>query len=97
MSVPRFADVIVPRHLHRIFTYGIPDTLRRSVHIGSLVQVPLGASTVPGVVVAFPAEPPKFFAQARTTPLHLRDILASEETAAAGITPDLLDLSRNVA
>ena len=94
MSVPepRFADVIVPRHLHRTFTYSVPATLRASVKTGSLVQVPLGASTVTGVVVALPPAPPS-----GTAPFRLRDILAPADESAGTLAPDLLELSRQVA
>jgi primosomal protein N' (replication factor Y) len=94
MSVPepRVADIIVPRHLHRIFTYSVPPPLRAQIRIGSLARVPLGASTVTGVVVALPPEPPS-----RATPFRIRDILDLADNSAAAIAPDLLELSRRVA
>jgi len=94
---PSFADVIVPRHLHRTFTYGIPESLRSQIRIGSLVRVPLGPSTVPGVVVTILSESPSLPATTRATPIRLRDIFAVvNEPVDAVISPDLLDLTRRV-
>jgi primosomal protein N' (replication factor Y) len=93
-----FADVIVPRHLRRTFTYGIPASLRPTIRVGSLVRVPLGGSTVAGVVVALSPEPPRLPAKSRAAPLRLRDLLAVADTSAgAAVPPDVLELSRHVA
>ena len=94
---PSFADVIVPRHLHRTFTYGIPASLRSQIRLGSLVRVPLGPSTVPGVVVTMSSEGPPLPATTRATLIRVRDILAVvNEPADAVISPDILDLTRQV-
>jgi primosomal protein N' (replication factor Y) (superfamily II helicase) len=94
---PSFADVIVPRHLRRTFTYSIPASLRSQIYIGSLVRVPLGPSTVPGIVVRILSEGPSLPSTTRTTPIRLRDILAVvNEPADAAIPPDILELSRQV-
>ena len=95
---PSFADVIVPRHLHRTFTYNIPASLQSQIHIGSLVRVPLGPSTVPGIVVAMSSEGPSLPVTTRATPIRLRDILAVvSEPGDTTISTDLLDLTRKVA
>lgn len=92
------ADVIVPRHLHRTFTYSIPESLRLKVRVGSLVRVPLGPSIVPGVVVAVSSERPLLPVKTRATPIRMRDILAvADESADATIPPDVLELTRQVA
>ena len=94
---PSFADVIVPRHLHRTFTYSIPESLRSQIRIGSLVRVPLGPSTVPGIVVTISSEGPPLPATTRATPIRVRDILAVvNEPADAAILPDILELTRQV-
>ncbi|MBI5776853.1 MAG: hypothetical protein HY444_05630, partial [Nitrospirae bacterium] len=94
---PSFADVIVPRHLHRTFTYSIPASLRSHIRIGSLVRVPLGPSTVPGVVVTISPEGPPLPATTRATPIRVRDILAVvNEPADAASLPDVLELTRQV-
>ncbi len=93
-----FADVIVPRHLHRTFTYGIPAPLRSRIRVGSLVRVPLGPSTVPGVVVALSSAPLRLPVHAHAAPVRVRDLLAvADESAEATVPPDVLELSRQVA
>ncbi len=47
-----FADVILPRRLHRPFTYLIPDNLRGKVDIGQSVIVPFGTREIQGLVTA---------------------------------------------
>jgi primosomal protein N' (replication factor Y) len=93
-----FADVIVPRHLHRAFTYGIPESLRSHIRIGSLVRVPLGPSTVSGVVVTVSSEGPSLPTTPRAASIRVRDILAiADESGDATVPPDILDLTRQVA
>jgi len=92
-----FADVIVPRHLHRAFTYGIPAPLRPAIRVGSLVRVPLGPSTVTGVVVTVSSKGPPLPVTARAAPIGIRDILAvADESGDGTIPPDILDLTRQV-
>ena len=51
-SLPAFADVVVPRRLANAFTYVIPDQLRGRLYVGSRVRVPLGPTTVQGLIVS---------------------------------------------
>ncbi len=96
-DVPLHADVIVPRHLHRTFTYRIPDALRARVGVGSLVRVPLGPSTVSGVVVTVSSAGPALSTPPRATPIRIRDILAvADESGDGTIPPDILELTRLV-
>ncbi|HYM36908.1 MAG TPA: primosomal protein N' [Nitrospiraceae bacterium] len=93
-----FADIIVPRHLHRTFTYGVPAALQSRIRIGSLVRVPLGPSTVSGVVIALSSVQPQFPVGVRAAPIRMRDILAvADEPENATVSPDVLELSRQVA
>lgn len=94
---PAFADVLVPRHLRRAFTYRVPAPLRRQLMVGSRVLVPFGPSTVQGVVIALAATPPpSFFKPAALG--GLKEILALADEQEAGVAaPDLLDLTRLVA
>lgn len=88
-SLPAFADVLLPRRLDRPFTYAVPPALRNSLHVGSRVLVPLGAGTSDGVIVAFPAEPP------RESP-RLREIIKPVGGRAEDLPPELLELTRLV-
>ncbi len=96
-DAPLHADVIVPRHLHRTFTYRIPDTLRSRVEVGSLVRVPLGPSTVSGVVVTVSSASLPLSGPPRATPIRIRDILAVADESGDGTIPeDILQLTRLV-
>lgn len=92
-----FADVLVPRHLRRAFTYRVPVPLRRQLTVGSLVLVPFGPSTVQGVVIALGAAPSaSFFKPAAAG--RVKDILALADGQETGVAaPDLLELTRLVA
>ena len=100
-TVPAYADVVVPRHLHRSFTYAIPPVLQGRVRIGTRVLVPFGKTTLQGVVITLSAMPPELpHARRRAggpAPLQVKSILA---LAAADegdpLTPDVLELTRQV-
>lgn len=47
-----YADVVLPRRLHRPFTYVIPPALRGQVAIGQSVIVPFGSQDLHGLVTA---------------------------------------------
>lgn len=92
-----FADVIVPRHLFRTFTYAVPEPFRERVRPGSLVRVPLGRSTVPGVIVALSAQAPTGSPSPPASTIRVRDILAVAEASEDGTIPsEILELTRQV-
>nr|MBI3614402.1 hypothetical protein [Nitrospirota bacterium] len=94
---PAFADVLVPRHLRRAFTYRVPAPLRRQLAVGSRVLVPFGPSTIQGVVIALAATPPPSFSKPAAV-ARLKEIIALADDAEASVAPpDLLELSRLVA
>lgn len=49
---PAYVDVILPRRLHRPFTYMIPPDLKGRVVIGRSVVVPFGSQDLQGLVIA---------------------------------------------
>ena len=56
-TVPRqmqalYADVIVPRHIAKAFTYLVPPTLAQTLAIGHRVLVPFGRMVLEGVVIS---------------------------------------------
>lgn len=94
---PACADVIVPRHLNRSFTYIIPPSLHNRVKIGSRVLVPFGHSTLQGVVVALSVKPAARSRPSGRPKLPLRPITALlDEAAESDLSPDLLELTRLV-
>src|SRR6266403_2388075 len=51
-SAPQYAQVAIPVHLNKLFTYRLPPSIQRVAQIGSRVMVQLGAKPVTGYVVA---------------------------------------------
>src|SRR5215216_6109844 len=101
-SHPTFADVILPRHLRRTFTYRVPPHLQATVHVGAHVRVPFGKTKLDGVVVAIGDEPGAGLRRAPSDRVpdlsRLRDVDSVCDGAAGSTIPsDLLILSRLVA
>jgi len=55
---PLYADVIVPRHIAKTFTYLIPTALAQTLEIGQRVVVPFGRTMLEGAVVSLSDHPP---------------------------------------
>ena len=51
-SLPQFAQVAVPVHLRKLFTYRLPSLMQRNARVGSRVMVQLGTKTTAGYIVA---------------------------------------------
>jgi len=51
--LPGLADVVLPRHLYRVFTYLVPTELQIRIRLGSRVLVPFGQTVLQGMVVGF--------------------------------------------
>ena len=51
-STPQFAQVAVPVHLQKLFTYKLPPLMQRSARVGSRVMVQLGTKSTPAYIVA---------------------------------------------
>lgn len=95
-SQAAYAEVIVPRHLYRSFTYRIPSWLTGRVQVGNWVRVPLGPSAVQGLVVALSSQPPALGA-GQPGQARLREIAELlDESPESGLEPDLLVLTRLV-
>ena len=56
---PVFAEVIVPRHLAKTFTYLVPPSLVSGIGVGQRVVVPFGRTTLDGAVVGLTRELPQ--------------------------------------
>ena len=98
---PACAEVIVPRHLNRSFTYLIPIRLQGRIQVGSQVRVPFGSSTLQGVVVSLSSQLPKADAPGHQAgdpaKRRLREILSLlDKTPDAALPPQLLQLTRLV-
>jgi primosomal protein N' (replication factor Y) len=88
-----YADVIVPRHIAKAFTYLVPPTLARTIAIGRRVLVPFGRMKLEGVVISLSTH-----LATEITSASLREIrsLAHEGTAST-LPPALFELSRKIA
>ncbi|WP_447978932.1 replication restart helicase PriA [Candidatus Nitrospira bockiana] len=93
---PRYADVVLPRHLYRVFTYRIPEPLRPHIAIGSVVVVPFGRTTLRGTVVATEDTPP--LPEGPRHAIRFRDIAAVDPAGGDDrLSGSLLALTRAVA
>lgn len=91
--MPRYAEVVVPRHLRRSFTYSIPDHLAHTLSVGDAVIVPFGSVTVRGMVVAIRATHTHV-----SSPHKLRRVLSvCRERAPSSVERRLLKLARWIA
>ena len=48
---PHYAQVAVPVHLRKLFTYRLPPSMQTAARVGSRVMVQLGAKPTPGYIV----------------------------------------------
>jgi len=51
-SAAQFAQIAVPVHLRKLFTYRLPPSMQHSARIGSRVMVQLGTKSMSGYIVA---------------------------------------------
>lgn len=88
-----FADVLVPRHITKTFTYLVPTSITQRLQTGSLVKVPFGRSVLEGVVVSINSH-----LAPGLTSTSLKTILALVENEhSSTISPTLLELSHKIA
>ena len=88
-----FADVLIPRHITKTFTYLIPASITQGLQTGSLVKVPFGRSVLEGVVVSINSHlAPEMMSTSLKTILAL-----VENEHSSTISPTLLKLSHKIA
>lgn len=88
-----YADVIIPRHIAKSFTYIVPPTLAKTIRIGSRVLVPFGHVRLEGAVVSLATELPS---EARVASLKEISSLVPDGHHPF-LSPQLLQLSRDIA
>jgi primosomal protein N' (replication factor Y) len=88
-----YADVIVPRHISKSFTYLVPPTLAQQIGVGSRVLVPFGRVMLEGAVVALANELP---AEIHAASLKAISSLVQDDQGPL-LSPELLELSRKIA
>lgn len=88
-----YADVIVPRHIAKAFTYLVPAALVQALEIGRRVLVPFGRGMLEGAVISLSAHPPTGMKAA-----YLKEIRAlADGEGDAEIPPALFELTRKIA
>lgn len=92
-SEPLYADVIVPRHIAKAFTYLVPTAFTQTLAIGQAVHVPFGRTMLEGVVIALSNRPPSGIRAA-----SLKEIRSlANGSGTVELSPVLFELSRKVA
>lgn len=88
-----FADVIVPRHIAKAFTYLVPSFLVNRVAVGQCVTVPFGRTMLQGAVVGLTRALPSGLSVSRLKPIAS----LVEGNHLSGIAPEMFVLSKRVA
>ena len=87
------ADVIVPRHIAKAFTYLVPPSMVHSIRIGSRVRVPFGRAILEGVVISLSPHPGTEMKVA-----SLKTVLSLIQNGSdSRLSPALLELSHKIA
>ena len=92
-SPPGYVDVVLPRRLHRSFTYAVPAELRGRIAVGQAVVVPFGSQDLQGVVIALHHRLPPGAPAGGLKPLRSGAVASSLDL----LTPAQIELSRWVA
>lgn len=88
-----YADVIVPRHIAKAFTYLVPSTLVQTIAIGHRVLVPFGRTVLEGIVISLSN---RLAPEIKSASLREIRSLAHDKQASP-LLPALFELSRKVA
>ncbi|MGC4099403.1 MAG: primosomal protein N' [Nitrospira sp.] len=93
MDTTLYADVIVPRHIAKAFTYLVPYPLAQTIAIGHCVLVPFGSTVLEGVVISLSNHPAN-----EIQSVSFREILGLAHGGHASTLPaGLFELSRKIA
>ena len=88
-----YADVIVPRHIEKAFTYRVPPSLAQAIAIGHHVLVPFGRMVLRGVVISL-----SHHLATETKSASLREIRSlAHDGETSKLSPTLFELSRKIA
>jgi primosomal protein N' (replication factor Y) (superfamily II helicase) len=87
-----FAEVIVPRHIAKSFTYRIPSSMLEVIAVGQRVFVPFGRVELEGVVISLNHHLP--FGIPATS---IKEIRAMVTNAEGQLPPGLFELSHKIA
>jgi primosomal protein N' (replication factor Y) len=91
--VPHYAQVAVPVHLDKTFTYRLPPPIQRAARVGSRVMVQLGTKPVTGYIVALL---PRLRSGTSLIESEIKDVQELLDVDPP-LTPDVLEVTRWVA
>src|SRR5437763_11008684 len=89
-STPQFAQIAVPVHLRKLFTYKLPSSMQAATRVGSRVMVQLGAKPTVGYVVALL---PKLRTGTSLVESELKEIQELLDVDPP-LTPEVLEITR---
>jgi primosomal protein N' (replication factor Y) (superfamily II helicase) len=92
-SIPKFAQVALPVHLRKLFTYRLPLSMQPAAQVGSRVVVRLGNKPMTGYIVALLT---KLRAGTSLVESELKPIEELLDVQAS-LTPDVVELTRWIA
>jgi primosomal protein N' (replication factor Y) (superfamily II helicase) len=88
-----FADVIIPRHIAKAFTYLVPPALTPLIGVGGRVLVPFGRVILEGVVISLSNRLPINMKAASIKEIHALPHVGQD----CILSPALFELSRKIA
>ena len=89
-NAPQFAQVAVPVHLRKLFTYKLPSSMQAATRVGSRVMVQFGAKPTVGYVVALL---PKLRTGTSLVESELKEIQELLDVDPP-LTPEVLEITR---
>jgi len=92
-SAPKFAQVALPVHLRKLFTYRLPQSMQAAARVGSRIVVRLGNKPLTGYIVALL---PRLRAGTSLIESELKEVEELLDVEAS-LTPEVVELTRWVA
>jgi primosomal protein N' (replication factor Y) len=92
-SFSQYAQVAVPVHLNKTFTYRLPSAMQRAARVGSRVMIQLGAKPTTGYIVALSDRLREGTSLIESEIKDVQELLDVEPP----LTPEILEITRWVA
>ena len=89
-AVPQYAQVAVPVHLNKTFTYRLPAAMQRAARVGSRVMIQFGAKPTTGYIVALSAQLREGTSLIESEIKDVQELLDVEPP----LTPEILEITR---
>jgi len=89
-SVAQYAQVAIPVHLTKLFTYRLPPSMQRAARVGSRVMVQLGTKPLTGYIVALL---PRLRSGTSLIESEIKDVQELLDVDPS-LTPEVLELTR---